>query len=81
MVDSRKIRAKIIELGLSRSQIAAELNISEHTLHNKISGLTPFKADEAYQLAKMLGVEDDMVPYFFASEVAEIATDTKGGTL
>lgn len=81
MVDSRKIRARIIELGLSRQQIAAVLDISEHTLHNKISGLTQFKADEAYQLAKMLGVEDDMVPYFFVPEVAEIATSEKGGTL
>ena len=79
MVDSRKIRARIIELGLSRQQIAAALDISEHTLHNKISGLTPFKADEAYQLAKMLDVEDDMVPYFFVPEVAEIATGEKGG--
>lgn len=79
MVDSRKIRARIIELGLSRQQIAAALDVSEHTLHNKINGLTPFKADEAYQLAKMLGVEDDMVPYFFVPEVAEMATGEKGG--
>ena len=32
------------------------------------------------EMMKMLGVEDDMVPYFFAPEVAEMATDEKGGT-
>lgn len=79
MVDTKKLKARIIETGLTKETIAKELGISEHSLHNKISGITPFKADEAFHLAGLLGVADEMAPYFFVAEVAETATG-KGET-
>ena len=74
MVDSLKLKGKIVESGLSRKEISTKMGISEHTLHNKINGITPFMADEAFVLADILGIAHDMTPYFFASEVAETAT-------
>lgn len=78
MVNSNKLKGKITELGLSIKDLAKEVGISEHSLRNKINGITPFKADEAFILAGLLGIEEEMGPYFFVEKVAETATKEGG---
>ncbi len=75
MPNERKIKAKIVELGLSISLIANEMGISAYTLGRKISGKTPMSIKEARALQNRLSIPDeDIVSYFFDNRVAQNAT-------
>lgn len=66
MPNEKKIKAKILELGLSIKVIAAEMNLSAYTLGQKISGKAPMTLKEARFLQKRLSIPDnEFVFYFF----------------
>lgn len=71
MPNEKKIKAKILELGLSIRVIAAEMKLSAYTLGQKIAGKTPMSLKEARYLQKRLSIPDEeIVLYFFTQEVA-----------
>lgn len=70
MVDSEKLKKRIEEMGILQADVAKKLNCSQSTVSLKINNKRPFFLDEAWELARMLGIEDQFFSYFFASEVA-----------
>lgn len=65
--NTSKLKARIIEMGLTQEQIAKILNISYQTLSYKINNKTDFKASEIQTLCEILKITDKD-KYFFCSE-------------
>lgn len=71
MVNSNKIRARIVELGLTQKDVARELKLAEATVSQKINNVRPMDLEEAFAIAKILKIADeDFREYFFKSEIA-----------
>nr|WP_312578251.1 helix-turn-helix transcriptional regulator [Sedimentibacter sp.] len=64
MTDTLKLRAAILQSGLSRREIAKILGISMFTLHKKIHNVTEFKASEIALLTKVLDISDKESIFF-----------------
>lgn len=67
MVNSNKIKGRIVELGMNQKDISEKLGISQPTLNQKINNIRPMDLDEAGKLSEILGIpNDEFVLYFFA---------------
>ena len=68
MVNSRKIKGRLKELGFTQEELANKMGITQSTLSHKINNTRTFKLDEARVLGKILEIkEDDFNLYFFYS--------------
>ena len=66
MVNTPKIKGRIVELSLNQTEIAKSLGIAQPTLNQKINNIRPFKLDEVGELQKILKIPDlDFATYFF----------------
>lgn len=65
MTNTRLLKAKIIEKGKTYRELAAELQISETSLRNKVNNKSPFKLCEVAKLCAILEITN-METYFFA---------------
>ncbi len=66
MLNSNKIRGRIVELGLSQDAVAKELGIAQATFSLKISGKRRMSVEECHKLKQVLKIEDcDVCDYFF----------------
>ena len=70
MVDSKRIKRRIEEVGTSQAEIARALNCAQSTVSLKINNKRPFFLDEAWELAQVLSIESQFFEYFFAEEIA-----------
>lgn len=71
MINSKKIKERIKELGLTQGDIAKALGLAQSTVNQKINNVRSMSVNEAEGLAKELKIEDqDFSVYFFWSEVA-----------
>lgn len=71
MINSKKIKERIKELGLTQGDIAKALGLAQSTVNQKINNVRSMSVNEAEGLAKELKIEDqDFSEYFFWSEVA-----------
>lgn len=68
MINKNKLRARIIEQGMTQAQLAKEIGISEKTFSLKINS-GKFGLDEAEKMIKILKISEPE-KYFFANEVA-----------
>lgn len=66
MTDSRKLRAIIIERGMTQSEVADKLNISRTSFNYKVNNKRAFNSDEMFKLCEILKIEDPK-PIFFAN--------------
>lgn len=57
MLDTRKIKGRMVELGLSQKDIAKELGIAQATASQKINGVRPLYLSEARKLSELLHIE------------------------
>lgn len=66
MTDTNKLKAKIVESGLTQAKVAKMLGISCQSLSYKINNKVDFKATEINNLCGILGIlnKDD---YFFVA--------------
>ncbi|GAA4653956.1 hypothetical protein GCM10023142_10940 [Anaerocolumna aminovalerica] len=64
MADTLKLRAYILQSGLTREQVAKMLGISKFTLHKKIHNITEFKASEIATLSEILNITDKESIFF-----------------
>ncbi|WP_286471578.1 helix-turn-helix domain-containing protein [Parabacteroides goldsteinii] len=72
MINSNKIKGRIVEMGFTQKDVAKRLKLSAPTVSQKINNLRPMELKEAEELAKMLRIEDkDFVAYFFSKDVAQ----------
>lgn len=67
MVNTRRIKARMVELGLTQKDIAEKAwACALPTVSQKINGIRPIYLDEANSLAKVLGLsEKEYYEYFF----------------
>ena len=71
MPNSRKLKARILEKGLTIKSIADLMKLTAYTLGRKISGKTPMTLAEAWQLMEILEISDmEFKSYFFDHQVA-----------
>lgn len=56
MVNSRKVNARILELGLTQESVAKSMGIDRSTLNNKINNKVRFFADEVGMLCNILNI-------------------------
>ena len=70
MTNTKKLRALILERGLTQEQVAAHLGITTASLNYKINNQREFKASEIKALVELLKIPDEDVPViFFACDV------------
>lgn len=71
MINSSKIKGKMVEMGINQKDVAKELNLAPPTVSQKINNIRPMDLDEAEALAKMLKIPlSDFGEYFFSDIVA-----------
>lgn len=71
MVNANKIKGRIVELGMTYKDVAAELGLALPTISQKINNVRPMYLHEAEKLAKLLCIKaEDFTTYFFADYVA-----------
>lgn len=67
MVNSLKIKGKIVEQDTTISKLAAEMGLSAYSLGQKIGGKSIMTLDEADKLQNLLNIPDcEFKSYFFA---------------
>ena len=66
MMNSKKIKGRIIELGMTMGEVAEKMGLSPYTFGKKISGKSKTYIVEAEKIAKILKISDnDFNEYFF----------------
>ena len=68
MINANKIRARIVELGMTQQQVAEKIGMSAKTFSIKLNN-GKFGLDEAEKLIDVLQI-DEPVSYFFTDGVA-----------
>lgn len=71
MVNTKKIKARLVELGLTQDDLARKMGLATCTINQKLNNIRPLKLSEANMIAKILDIDDvDFKSYFFAEPVA-----------
>lgn len=66
MTNTKKLRALILECGLTQEQVAAHLGITPASLNYKINNKREFKASEIKALVDLLNIpNEDVTGIFF----------------
>lgn len=68
MPNTNKIKAKIVEKGLTIGVIAAEMGITPYTLGQKILGKAPMTVQDAQFLQSRLEIADNELSVYFFSQ-------------
>ena len=67
MINSNKLKGRMVEKGVSQHDAAQALGIAQPTFSQKCSGIRDFKLKEVQQLVSLLEISnDDVAEYFFA---------------
>ncbi|EES49267.1 helix-turn-helix domain-containing protein [Clostridium botulinum] len=71
MVNTLKIKARMIELGFNQKDVAEVLGIAPSTVSQKINNIRPMYLKEADLLADLLKIDTmQFGKYFFSSNIA-----------
>lgn len=71
MINSNKIKGRMVEMGITQKDVARTLNIAPPTVSQKINNVRPMDLNEAETLAKMLKIQpSEFGAYFFSDTVA-----------
>ena len=66
MLNPKKIKGRMVELGLTQKDVAETLHIAPATASQKINGIRPLYLEEASKLADLLRIEKGTFgDYFF----------------
>lgn len=67
MINTRLIKERMEQLGLTQTNVAEALGVAQPTASQKINGIRPIDLDEAKKLADVLRITDaDYGAYFFS---------------
>ena len=67
MVNSNKIKGRLVELGLTQKDVSTALNIAQPTANQKINNVRPMDLNEAERLSELLKISpEEFREYFFA---------------
>ena len=71
MVNTKKLKGKLREKGMTQSDLAKALKLSSCSVNRKINGKCGMTLDEAEKTAEILGIGDEAFrDYFFVYKVA-----------
>lgn len=71
MINSNKVKGRIVELGLNQQDVAKAMGLSQPTLSLKINNARPMDLDEVERFAEILEIGfEDYKAYFFYHPVA-----------
>lgn len=71
MLNSKKIKGRIVELGITQKEVAKALGLAQATVCQKINNIRPMNLDEAEKMCMLLKIEkSEFAEYFFYKEVA-----------
>lgn len=71
MVNTNKIKGRMVELGMTQKDLAKIMRLHQATISQKINNLRCMTLQEAFTLANALRIKDeDFRDYFFNNEVA-----------
>ncbi|HIT65844.1 MAG TPA: helix-turn-helix transcriptional regulator [Candidatus Merdisoma merdipullorum] len=66
MVNSNKIKGRLVELGLTQKDVSTALNIAQPTANQKINNVRPMDLNEAERLSELLKISpEEFREYFF----------------
>lgn len=74
MTNTLRLKAAIVESGLTRKEVSHALGISTFTLHKKLHNSVEFKASEIQKLKGLLKITD-VQGIFFAQDVEFNSTE------
>lgn len=68
MINTRKVKGRMVELGIGQKELAIHLGLSLPTISQKINNKRPVNLSEALELAQMLKIDEgEYKTYFFYS--------------
>ena len=71
MVNSKKLKGRIVELGLTQKDLAKALGVATPTVSQKLNNVRSMSVDEAFIIADLLKIPDEQFrKYFFKDEIA-----------
>lgn len=71
MINTNKIKGRIVELGLTQRDIANALGVALPTVSQKINNIRAMDIKEAFIIAEVLNIPDEEFrEYFFKEEIA-----------
>lgn len=71
MVNTNKIKARIVELGITQKVLADAIGVATTTISQKINNRRAMDVSEAFKIAEVLKIQDtDFREYFFKEEIA-----------
>lgn len=71
MINTNKLKGRMVELGITQDEMAKELNIAQSTLNLKLNGKRPMQIAEAEAISNMLKINTgEFGIYFFSLEIA-----------
>lgn len=71
MINTNKIKGRIVELGLTQRDIANALGVALPTVSQKINNIRAMDVKEAFIIAEVLNIPDEEFrEYFFKEEIA-----------
>lgn len=66
MINSKKIKARIVEMGMNQKTVAKALGLSQPAINQKINNVRPMDLCEAEKLCVLLNIKDtEFCDYFF----------------
>lgn len=65
MINTAKVKGRIVERGLTIQAIAPKAGCSAYTMGRKIANETPINLDEVMILAEVLKISNEEFPEFF----------------
>lgn len=71
MTNSQKLKAAIVEQGLTQEKLADTLGIARATFNNKLNGKTYFTEDELTKMKAALQLSNDRFLHIFFAEQCE----------
>lgn len=71
MINSGKIKGRMVELGITQKDMAEYLGLAAPTVSQKLNNVRPMDLVEAEKIAEMLRIPDkEFGEYFFSNVVA-----------
>ena len=65
MINTNKLKGRLVEKGYTQADAAKYLKIAQPTLNQKINNIRPMDLDEAERLSELLDITDVEFPAFF----------------
>ncbi len=64
-MESKKIKTKLFEKGVTYSEASQKIGISKYSFAKKVNGKSKFSVDEADKLSKLLELSNDEIVNIF----------------